>query len=83
MEYSLLWITTSWCQPCKRMSPAIETLKSEGVNVIKMDAEEQPDQAIKWGVTSVPTLILLDGNKEIDRHLGALNINGLKRFCRM
>lgn len=76
---NLLWITTSWCQPCKRMAPSMDKIKNE-INIIKLDAEEQPDQSIKWGVTTVPTLILLDGNKEVKRHTGALNETGLRRF---
>jgi thiol-disulfide isomerase/thioredoxin len=60
----LVYFTTPDCAPCKTVQrPAIEQVSSllgEGLEVIEIDAYEQPDLAKTWGVMSVPTTFVLD-----------------------
>lgn len=64
----LVYFTTPDCVPCKTVQrPAIDqvvNLLGEKVQVIEIDAYEQPDLAKMWGVMSVPTTFLLDANGE-------------------
>jgi thiol-disulfide isomerase/thioredoxin len=61
---AILYFTSSTCVPCKtQQRPAIQRLLTElgdGVQVIEVDALEQPDAADRWGVLSVPTTFILD-----------------------
>ncbi len=50
-----------WCGPCKMMIPVLKKLKSrmgDQIHIIKIDAEKNPDAAIRYHVRGVPTLIL-------------------------
>lgn len=64
----IVYFTTPDCVPCKTIQrPAldkIKTLLGEKLQVIEIDASEQPDLAKKWGVMSVPTTFLLDTRGE-------------------
>jgi thiol-disulfide isomerase/thioredoxin len=60
----LVYFTTPTCAPCKTIQrPAIEQVRKElgdQLEVIEIDASEQPDIASRWGVLSVPTTYLID-----------------------
>lgn len=67
------WAT--WCGPCKMLSPVIDGLadRYEGkVLVGKVNTDEQPELAIRFGVMSIPTVIFLKDGKEIDRKVGVM-----------
>ena len=63
---AILYFTSPTCAPCKmQQRPAIQRLLNEmgdGVQVIEVDALEQPDVADRWGVLSIPTTFILDGH---------------------
>lgn len=62
---TVLYFTTPMCAPCKtQQTPGLDRLKAqlgEAVQIIRVDATEQPDAAKRWGVLSVPTTFVLDG----------------------
>lgn len=64
----IVYFTTPDCAPCKTIQrPALNQLSSvmgDKLQVIEIDATEQPDLARKWGVMSVPTTFLLDARGE-------------------
>jgi len=61
---TILYFTTPSCTPCRTIqAPAIEhlaTLYKDALQVVKIDAEAQPDVADHWGVMSVPTTFVID-----------------------
>lgn len=62
-----------WCGPCQIMKPIIEELEKEfagKVEVIKINVDEKPDEASKYGVMSIPTYIVLKDGKEVGRKIG-------------
>ena len=62
-----------WCGPCKMLSPIIHEIKEEmkdKVYVIKINVDEEDELANKFGVYSIPTLVLIKNGKEIDRKVG-------------
>ena len=65
----VLRFTASWCQPCKALAQQLEELGLDK-DVTVIDIDEQQDFAIQYGVTSVPTLIAVDNNKEVKRMVG-------------
>ena len=62
-----------WCGPCKMIAPAVEKLAAdyEGkVLVGKVNVDEEPELARRFGVMSIPTLVYLKNGQEFDRTIG-------------
>jgi thioredoxin 1 len=69
MKY--LQFSAAWCGPCKSLSPIMEQVKSKGIPVEKIDVDSNPDMSAKFGIRSVPTVILVDNSgNEIKRTTG-------------
>ncbi|MFY9589238.1 thioredoxin [Rickettsia endosymbiont of Halotydeus destructor] len=63
-----------WCGPCKMLTPIIEELSQElqsKVKILKMNIEENPEIPSKYGIRSIPTLILFKEGKQVDIKIGA------------
>jgi thioredoxin len=62
-----------WCGPCKSLIPRLEILESQYPNVtfVKVDVDENMDSALDMGIRSVPTVIVYDGEKLVNRSQGA------------
>ena len=63
-----------WCGPCKMLAPVIEDLagKYEGKAIVgKVDVDEEPGLAQRFGVMSIPTLIVFKGGKVVEQAVGA------------
>lgn len=62
-----------WCGPCKMMAPVIEEVAGEvsGVKVGKLNIDEEMEIAQKYGVMSIPTLIVFQNGEAVKRDLGA------------
>ena len=72
-DLTLLDFGASWCNPCKALDPVLEDIASEyggRVGLLKAYVEETPEGARRFGVVSVPTVILLRGGREVDRFVG-------------
>ena len=69
----LLDMWAPWCGPCLTVAPVIEELAAEmagRVRVAKLNVDENPATAARFGVQSIPTLLLLKGGRELDRIVG-------------
>ena len=69
----LLDMWAPWCGPCVMLAPVIEELAAEmagRVRVAKLNVDENPATAARFGVQSIPTLLLLKGGRELDRIVG-------------
>ena len=71
-----------WCGPCRMLGPIFEELSGEmeGVKFAKVDITASEDLAKKFGVQSIPTIILLKDGKEVDRMMGAVPKDNLKQW---
>jgi thioredoxin 1 len=66
------WAT--WCGPCRMITPFVEQLADEfagQAKVGKVDVDENPDLAAKYGVNGVPTLLVIKDGKVVDKTVGA------------
>ena len=62
-----------WCGPCKRMAPIVEQLAAEyegRLKVGKMDVDANTDIAVKYGIMSIPTLIIFKNGEIFRREAG-------------
>lgn len=68
----LLDFWASWCGPCKMLSPVIDEIAEEisDVKVGKVNVDEQPELARKFGIMSIPTLIVFKDGKLADKTVG-------------
>jgi thioredoxin 2 len=72
-----------WCGPCTAMAPVLErtALQRAGtLQVGKVNTDEQQDLAGRFGIRSIPTLILFRGGKELARQSGAVDSSTLARW---
>jgi thioredoxin 2 len=64
-----------WCGPCRMVSPALERLAEAHagrMKVVKLNVDDAPDIAARFGVQGIPQLLLLRAGQEVDRLVGAL-----------
>lgn len=64
-----------WCGPCRTLSPIVDEIADDlagQIKVAKCNVDENQDIAMKYGVMSIPTLVLLKGGQEIARTVGAM-----------
>lgn len=60
-----------WCYPCKMMAPVVEEVsKDESIKVGKVNIDENQELAEKYGVESIPTIIVFKNGKEYKRQVG-------------
>ncbi|MEW6647550.1 MAG: thioredoxin TrxC [Pseudomonadota bacterium] len=75
----------SWCGPCKMMAPVFERAAAElepHIRLAKVNTEEQQGLAARYGIRSIPTLILFKGGREAARIAGALDLQNLLAWTR-
>ncbi len=63
-----------WCVPCHMVSPVVEEIgqeKGEALHVVKLNIDENPGVTRKFGVMSIPSLILFKAGEEVTRVVGA------------
>ncbi len=66
----ILYFTATWCQPCKIFGPEMEKVGNQ-YKVHKIDIENEPTLVDKYGIMSVPTVVVFDGYEELGRFVGA------------
>ncbi|MBA4538310.1 thioredoxin [Bacillus aquiflavi] len=62
-----------WCGPCKMIAPVLEELDAEmgeKVKIVKVDVDENQETAAKFGVMSIPTLVVLKDGEVVDKVIG-------------
>ena len=71
-----------WCAPCKMVAPVLEDLAEEydgKIKFVKVDTEENLDTTARFGIMSIPTLLVFKGGQQVDQMVGAQPKRELKR----
>ena len=77
---NVFYFTADWCSPCKKTRPVVEELKKEGFQFQMIDVDYEQLLAKQFQVKSIPTFILLEDGKEINRITGAKTRTELENF---
>jgi thioredoxin 2 len=71
-----------WCGPCRIISPVVEELAKEmtgRLRVGKLNVDENPSTAARFDIRSIPTLLVLNGGREVDRIVGVQSKSEIAR----
>jgi len=74
-----------WCAPCRMMAPAFEQAAMQlepGLRLVKVNTEEAQHLGARFGIRSIPTLMLMRGGREIARQAGAMDARGIVQWTR-
>ena len=74
-----------WCGPCRQMAPAFAQAARDlepGMRLAKLDTEAHPAIAGRYGIRSIPTMIMFRGGQEVARVSGALGAADIARWVR-
>ena len=75
------WAT--WCGPCQTMAPQFAAAAASiepKARLMKVDTEALPEVAARFGISSIPTLVLIRGGREIARQNGAMNARSIEQW---
>ncbi len=64
-----------WCGPCLMVAPALEAISSKyqgKLKVVKVNVDNNQEVAAKYGIMSIPTMMVFKGGKQVDSLIGAL-----------
>jgi len=71
-----------WCAPCKMVAPVLDDLANEydgKVKFAKVDVDTNPDTAMKYGIRSIPTLLVFKAGSPVDQVVGAVPKAAIKK----
>lgn len=71
---NFLYFTATWCGPCKALGPTMMRV-AETVPVTKVDVDQDREKAVQYGIRSVPTVVLMKGEEELERMVGVADYN--------
>ena len=72
-----------WCGPCKQISPILSELADdykEKILIAKVNIDENPEVPSKYGIMSIPTLILFKGGKSVSSQIGLVEKSSLAKW---
>ena len=70
-----------WCGPCRMLSPTLEEL-SNNINIVKVNVDASPIIAQKFGIMSIPTLIVFKDGKEVNKKVGICSKDEIKEMVK-
>ncbi len=70
-QASLLKFWAPWCSPCIAMTPAVhEAMKNHVVELKEINVDEDPDNAVKYEIRAIPTLVLVKDGEAVGKMVG-------------
>ena len=71
-----------WCAPCRAMSPYVDKLSEEyngKLRVLKINTQDNTEVPARYGITAIPTFLLIKGGEVVTQKVGSLNYDELKQ----
>lgn len=75
----IIYFKATWCSGCQGMKATIEQLQKEGYEIQIIDADKDKKLAKKYNIESVPTIIIIQDDKEVDRVVGKILADDLRK----
>lgn len=69
-----------WCGPCQRLAPLLDSI--DAIDVLKVNVDAFPNLASRYGVMSIPTLILFNEGKEVRKEIGFRTIDEIEELIK-
>ncbi len=69
---TMKYFSATWCGPCKAFKPIMNEVASEGYSIEFIDVDQEQNKATKYGVRSVPTVVIEENGIEVDRFIGSM-----------
>lgn len=70
----VLYFSAAWCGPCKMFKPVVQQISSElEIGIVYVDVDQQRDMAMKYNVTSVPTVVVENDGNVVYRNSGVMS----------
>lgn len=66
----LWYFSADWCGPCKQFAPIMDQVSKQGISVKKLNVDYTPDASTRFGIKSIPTVILVENEQEVRRFTG-------------
>ena len=65
----------TWCVPCQMLSPVLEEVAVENsdIKLVKIDVDQNEELAYKYGISAMPTIIVMENGEEINRSVGVIS----------
>lgn len=72
-----------WCGPCRMLAPVLEEISNENIiKIVKVNVDNHEDIARRYGVMSIPTLVLFENGKEQKRNTGFIPREAVEDFIK-
>ncbi|MBR2323867.1 MAG: thioredoxin [Clostridia bacterium] len=74
----------AWCGPCRMLSPIVDEVaeNNDNVKVCKVNVDNEQELAIKYGVMSIPTLLLFENGKLVNKSIGLVSKEKLENMIK-
>ena len=74
----------TWCMPCQMLTPILAQIdkENEGIEIFKVNVDENQETAIRYNIVSVPTLIFFKDGKEVERQVGLIEKEKLEEIIK-
>jgi len=69
---TMKYFSAVWCGPCKAFKPVMNEIAGEGYSIEFIDVDQEQNKATKYGVRSVPTVVIEENGIEVDRFIGSI-----------
>lgn len=69
----------TWCGPCRAMAMILEDVANEHpeFNIVKIDVDQNNELARRFGILSIPTIVIMKDGEMVDKHIGLMEADGL------